>query len=301
MKHPSYREPSPEDSTKSEHTPSEEADDYEVEEEIEEEMEEEFEEDVPVVEDPVTRPAKLGVRRKARGLSSTSGARDDDDTDDAPPEHPVCISGEPVFDPDRVMVDYSKVTLDAYRKIRRTNQFDAPPNCLDPRFRTNVQADVFSSVAARQKLADSHACIPLEFIQTNPEKFPGVMELVDSVGLGSIFGFRHDWNTTAILQFYATVFFHTSNRQISWMTGEQECTTTFAQFQKALGMRASGVRIHASSQKEKAKTQNDCLCFVKPGLEGDASRWRPNCIHLAAALPVPLSMCLSDVVSQVWG
>ena len=96
MKHPSYREPSHEDSTESEHTPSEEADDYEVEEEIEEEMEEEYEEEVPVEEEPVTRPAKLGVRRKARGSSSTSGARDDD----APPEHPVRIFGEPMFDPD---------------------------------------------------------------------------------------------------------------------------------------------------------------------------------------------------------
>ena len=148
MKHPSYREPSPEESTGSEHTPSEEEDDYEAEEDIEEEMEEEFAEE-DIVEEPVPRPAKLGVRRKARGSSSTSGARDDDATDDAPPAHPVHISGEPVFDPDRVMIDYSKVTLDAYRKLRRTNEFDAPPNCMDPRFRTNVQADVFTSVAAR--------------------------------------------------------------------------------------------------------------------------------------------------------
>ena len=45
-------------------------------------------------------------------------------------------------------------------------------------------------------------------------------------------------------------------------------------------MRASGVRIHASSQKEKAKTQNDCLCFIKPGLEGDASRRKPNDVSI---------------------
>ena len=199
MKQPSHTKPSSEDSADSDHTPSEEANDcdfnVEVEEEIEEDIEEEYEEDVLVQEDSpkkVTRPAKLGVRRKSRGSSSTSGAPDVEATNDAPPGPPLHISCEPVIAPDRVMADYSKVTLDAYRKIHRTNQFVVPPNFPDPRFRNNVQADVFSSVAARQKLVDSHACIPLDFIQANPEKFPGVMDLVESVGLGPIFCFWHD-------------------------------------------------------------------------------------------------------------
>src|SRR4051812_10674217 len=172
MKHLSYTEPSSEDSADSDHTPSEEADDHDLhvdidKEIIEEEIEEEYEEDVPVQEESperVTRPAKLGVRRKARGSSSTSGSPNVEATDDVPPGHPIHISAEPVIGPDRVMTDYSKVTLDAYHKLRRTNQFAAPPNCPDRRFRTNVQADVFSSVAARQDLANSHACIPLDFI-----------------------------------------------------------------------------------------------------------------------------------------
>ena len=136
----------------------------------------------------MNRPAKLGVRRKPQGSSSTSGAPDVEATDDVPPRPPIHISCELVIDPDHMMADYSKVTLDAYRKICRVNEFAAPPNCPDRRFRTNVQANVFTSMAARQELANSHACIPLDFIQANPKKFPGVMDLVDSVGLGSIFG-----------------------------------------------------------------------------------------------------------------
>ena len=111
----------------------------------------------------------------------------------------IHISSETVVATGRMMADYSKISLDAYRKLRRVNQFEAPQDCLDGRFRTNVQADIFTSVAVRQELANSHACIPLDFIQENPDKFPGVMDIIDSVGLGPVFSFRRDWNTTAIL------------------------------------------------------------------------------------------------------
>ena len=142
-----------------------------------------------------------------------------------------------------------------------------------------MQADIFTSVAVRQELANSHACMPLDFIQANPDKFPGVMDLIDSVGLDPIFRFRRDWNTAAILQFYATCYFHTNHREISWMTGEQQCTATFAQFQKALNIRSSGVRIHATN-KEKPKGINDCLCFVRSGIQGDDCFRKANDISI---------------------
>jgi hypothetical protein len=143
-KRPQYAEPSPE----SDRTPSEDALNFEDEvaadsdEEIDEVFEEEF-----VADDPpafvVRRAApsskvKLGVRRKPRGSSSASRAHDDAAPDVAPPEARVHISCDPVVSFGRVMIDYSKMPLEDYRRLRRVSQFAALPDYEDNRFQTNV-------------------------------------------------------------------------------------------------------------------------------------------------------------------
>ena len=141
-----------------------------------------------------------------------------------------------------------------------------------------MQAGIFNSVALRKGLANSHACIPLPFICLHSSKFPGVMEIVDSMGLNQAFGFQCDWNSAAILQFYATCFFH--NREVTWMTGEARYTTSFSGVLQALGFRSSGYRIHSANQKDKPKGINDCLRFVASGLESDDRKRKPNDISI---------------------
>jgi len=273
-KQPQYAEPSSE----SDPTPSE--DDLNFEDEVEEEDTDYVAEDPPeFVARPAAAPkAKLKVRRAARGSSSASGAHDDETPDDAPPEARVHISCDPVVSFGRLMTDYSKMPLDDYRRLRRVSQFGALQDCEDSRFLTNVQADIFTSVALRKGLANSHACIPLAFIRSHSSHFPGVVDIIDSMGLTQAFGFKRDWNQTAILQFYATCYFQ--NREVTWMTGDHQYTATFRQFAEALGFRSSGTRIHVNNNKEKPKGINDCLCFVESGLEGDDCKRKPNDVSI---------------------
>src|ERR1041385_8024897 len=277
-KQPHYAEPSSE----SDRTPSEDALNFEdeVAATSDEEIDEEF-----VADDPpafvVRRAApsskvKLGVCRKPRGSSSASRAHDDVAPDDAPPEARVHISCDPVVSFGRIMIDYSKMPLEDYWRLRRVSQFAALPDCEDSRFQTNVQADIFTSVALRQGLANSHACIPLAFIRNHSSRFPGVVDIIDSMGLTHIFGLRRDWNQTAILQFYATFLFQ--NQEVTWMTGEHRYTASFTQFAHALGLRSSGHRIHVDT--EKPKGIDDCLCFVKSGLKGDDCKRKPNDVSI---------------------
>src|ERR1044072_6804485 len=104
------------------------------------------------------------------------------------------------------------------------------------------------------------------------------MEIVDDMGLAPIFSLCHHWNTAAVLQFYATCLYE--NRNVTWMTGETKYTATFSQFARALGIaRPSGHRIHANN-KDKPKTVNDCLGFLRSGLEGDDQLSRPNDVSI---------------------
>src|ERR1041385_5980421 len=98
--------------------------------EIDEEFEEEFvADDPPAVVAHRVAPSsrvKLGVRRKPRGSSSASRVHDDATPDDAPPEAYVHISCDPVVSYGRIMIDYSKMPLEDYRRLRRVSQFAAP-------------------------------------------------------------------------------------------------------------------------------------------------------------------------------
>ena len=67
--------------------------------------------------------------------------------------------------------------------------------------------------------------------------------------------------------------------EVTWMTGEHQYTASFSEFSRALGLRPSGHRIHANN-KEKAKGINDCLCFLRPDLEGDDCSRKPNDISI---------------------
>ena len=109
-------------------------------------------------------------------------------------------------------------------------------------------------------------------------KFPSVIEIIDSMGLNQAFGFQRDWNSAAILQFYATCFFH--KREVIWMACEAHLTATYSQFVKALGFLSAGYQIHSANQKDKPKGISDCLCFVEPGLATDDRTRKPNDISI---------------------
>ena len=101
-----------------------------------------------------SRP-KLSVHRKPRGSSSAADAPDAAAHGDAPNVPRVHISCEPAVYTGRVVTDYLKMPLSAYRVLRRDNQFEAPEDCVDPRFRTNVQANIFTYVALTKGLTNS--------------------------------------------------------------------------------------------------------------------------------------------------
>ena len=101
------------------------------------------------------------------------------------------------------------------------------------------------------------------------------------MGLGQAFGFQRDWNTAAIMQFYATCFFG-SDKTVTWMTADTQLTATYDQFVAALGFADSGFKIHNANKHHKPMTVNDCLCLITPPSElSDADRARkPNDVSL---------------------
>ena len=117
----------------------------------------------------------------------------------------------------RRVVNYQSMDPSEYAALRSdVNQFAAPANATDPRFRTLVQQDIYQSVIAHLGFSPQHY-VNLDYIEKNPTKFDGVLEKIEGMGLRRAMTLHCDWNEAAIRQFYATCFFH-PDRLITWMT-----------------------------------------------------------------------------------
>ena len=190
-----------------------------------------------------------------------------------PPEQPAGdarrISLEPPPSLGREVTDFTKKPKSAYFTFRRdVNQFDVERDSLDSRFRTNVQADIFSTVIVPKGISVHH-CIDLEHIRTHPAKYPGAIGLLESSGLAAPLAFKCDFNSGAIHQFYATCYFH-SDDSVSWMTSDTEFRATYAEFVAALGFPDTGFKIHKSDPNHAPKSIAACGSLLKPRHELDA-------------------------------
>ena len=126
-----------------------------------------------------------------------------------PPGDARCISFEPPPSLGHEIKDFTLVSKAAYLKFRRdVDQFSAEHDSMDSRFRTNVQADIFTIVIVPKGLSVHHY-VNLEHIRTHPMKYLGAIELIESSVLAANFIFQHNHNHAAIHQFYATCFFGT--------------------------------------------------------------------------------------------
>ena len=172
------------------------------------------------------------------------------------------ISLEPPQLLGRALKDFTKVPKAAYFKFRRDiDQFAVEQDSMDPRFRTNVQADIFTTVVLPKGLSQ-HLYIDLEHIRANPVKYPGAIELIESSGLALPFAYQHDFSEAAILQFYATCFFH-PNKTVTWMTSDTEITASYADFVAALGFPDVGFKIHKDDPNHRPKPVDKCGFLLK--------------------------------------
>ena len=88
-----------------------------------------------------------------------------------------------------ILKDFTKVPKPTYFKFRRdVNQFEVVQDSLDQRKRTNVQADIYTSVVLHKGLS-LHHFVDLEHIRKHPVKYPGAIELIESSGLAAPFAF----------------------------------------------------------------------------------------------------------------
>ena len=137
------------------------------------------------------------------------------------------ISIEPPLSLGRHVKRFNKVPKASYLKLHRdVDQFTVVRDSQDSRFRTNVQADIFTTIVIPKGLS-LHVCIDLEHIRTHPEKYPGAIELIESSNLAAPFAFQHDFNHAAIHQFYATCYFAPDNT-VTWMTSDTALTASYA-------------------------------------------------------------------------
>ena len=151
------------------------------------------------------------------------------------------ISLEPPLPLGRHIKRFNKVATASYLKLHRdVDQFTVVRDSQDSHFRTNVQADIFTTIVIPKGLS-LHVCIDLEHIRTHPDKYPGAIEFIESSNLAAPFAFQHDFNQAAIHQFHATCFFHPNNT-VTWMTSDAVLTASYAQFVNALGFPDTGFK-----------------------------------------------------------
>ena len=173
------------------------------------------------------------------------------------------ISIEPPLSLGRHVKRFNEVPKASYLKLRRdVDQFTVVRDSQDSRFRTNVQADIFTTIVIPKGLS-LHVCIDLEHIRTHPEKYPGAIELIESSNLAAPFAFQHDFNHAAIHQFYATCYFAPDNT-VTWMTSDTALTASYAQFVTALGFPDTGFKIHKDDPNHKPKGIAVCADLLRP-------------------------------------
>jgi hypothetical protein len=90
----------------------------------------------------------------------------------------------------------------------------------------------------------------MKFFDENSEHFPGVVDIIDAMGLRHILSFSYDWSEEAILQFYASCHFDTNEeRTLTWTIEGTRCVLTFEEFAGLLSIPNTGNlhRIHDMS------------------------------------------------------
>jgi hypothetical protein len=78
-----------------------------------------------------------------------------------------------------------------------------------------------------------------------------VDECVKKLGVMDIAAFKYDYYPDVIRQFHCTVYFD-DDRNMTWMTGSEQCYGTYADFGEALGYDAAdefGYKVHSESAK----------------------------------------------------
>ena len=173
------------------------------------------------------------------------------------------ISLEPPLPLSHKVKRFNEVPIASYLKLRRdVDQFTVARDSRDNHFRTNVQADIFTTVIIPKGLS-LHLCIDLEHIRTHPEKYSGAIELIESSNLAAPFAFQHDFNQAAIHQFYATCFFGPNNT-VTWMTSDTKLSASYSQFVAALGFPDTGFKIHNDDPEHRPKGTDACADLIKP-------------------------------------
>ena len=187
-----------------------------------------------------------------------------------PPPHPEQpqgdarrISLEPPLPHGRIIKRFNEVPIASYLKLcRDLDQFTVVSESQDARFRTNVQADIFTAIIIPKGLS-LHVCIDLEHIRAHPTKYSGSIELIESSNLAAPFEFQHDFNQAAIHQFYATCYFGPNNT-VTWMTSDTVLTASYSQFVTALGFPDTGFKIHKDDPNHRPKGIDFYADFLKP-------------------------------------
>ena len=144
--------------------------------------------------------------------------------------HGRCISMELPDSGDHYPHDFETVGAAQYLTFRRdVNQYEMVADAEDPRFRTRMQQDLYSSFVRGRGLAP-HSYLDLNFLRENPDMFPNdPVQIIDEMTLGPAMTFRCDWNEAIILQFYATYFFGPDNT-LTWRTDDTTLTITYDRF-----------------------------------------------------------------------
>ena len=181
-----------------------------------------------------------------------------------PVAHGRRISMELPDSGDRAPHNFKTVGAAQYLTFRRdVNQYEMVADAEDPRFRTRMQQDLYSSFVRGRGLAP-HSYLDLNFLRENPDMFPNnPVKIIDDMTLGPAMTFRCDWNEAAILQFYATCFFGPDNT-LTWMTDNTTLSITYDRFVQILGLSGVGHCIHSMDPEYKPKGIDACLPLVKP-------------------------------------
>ena len=168
------------------------------------------------------------------------------------------ISLEPPQLLGRVPTDFTKVAKAAYLTFRHdVNQFTMAQDSMDPRFHTNAQADIFTTVIISKGLS-LHHYIDLEHIRDNPAKYPGAIALIESSGLAQPFAFQQCCHPLVLCN-----LLFGPNKTVTWMTSDTELTATYAEFVAALGFVDVGFKIHKDDPNHKPKPIDACGYFAQ--------------------------------------
>ena len=141
---------------------------------------------------------------------------------------------------DRTPHNFKTVGAAQYLAFRRdVNQYEMVADAEDPRFRTCMQQDLYSSFVHGRGLAP-HSYLDLNFLRDNPAFFPNnPVKIIDDMTLGPTMTFRCDWNEAAILKLYATCFFGPDNT-LTWMTDNTTMSITYDRIEQILGLSGVG-------------------------------------------------------------